>query len=658
MSKKIIIYVRYSTEMQSSASCKDQERQVRDGLTRLGIDHSHAIVLADEAISGTKSDRPNFQILLAMIERGEVSILAVDDQSRLTRGFDAMEIIQNIQFHGGRFIAISEQLDSAERSWKMLAGFKQIANNAVIDETAGRVRRGQKGNLIQNQSAGDNPFGYEAYYLDEKAALRIGNGPKPKKGVRIKDDDALIVREIFQRFISGESMNAIAHDLTLRKIPRGNRVKDTRWSHAQVRRMLENSKYVGEWIWGKTKTMRNGSGKTRQAETPREDWLKVDRSHLRIIDQSTWEAAQAKLKSIHDRYGYKEGQRKRGPAIHHSVDYPTGLLNGLLHCQCGARMHVHAKLRVGDNEPEKYFECPVQHRDRSACTMASHVPADKAEQAVMETILGKLTSHQDWQSIVLGAMRAKIQANSNAAGSTVASLQHKKRETQRKLDNLIAALTEGSLTGSSIKGRLSELESELESINSDLEKQNRLLSKPLELPDDNWIAKRFQELSTLLTDDPRKAAILIRKLIPRITAGHVIAPGKTRGYTQIRFSFNQYAAIQTAIDDPRMETFADLQGQSEPVLDEELGMLEEFVIDLGGPTQYDALSPRIAAMRAAGEKWKSIAAETGIDIGNLYNVWARYIKATTGKKPAKSKGAPISKDNPVPDPSDKSKWTS
>ncbi len=655
---KLVIYARYSTDLQSKASCEDQVRQVREALTRLGIDHSNALVLADEAISGTKADRPNFQRLLAMIEREEVSILAVDEQSRLTRGFDATKIIQDLQFRGGRFISITDSVDSSNSSWKMIAGFKQIANNAVVDETAARVRRGQKGNLIQDQSAGDNPFGYEAYYLDPEAALRIGNGPKPKKGVRINEVDAQIVREIFRRFISGESMSAIARDLTSRKTPRGNRVKDTRWSHAQVHRILENSKYVGEWVWGRTKTIRNGGGKTRQAKTPREDWFKADRPHLRIVDQSTWEVAQAKLKSMHDRYGYKEGQRKRGPAIHHSVDYPTGLLNGLLYCMCGARMHVHAKLRIGDNEPEKYFECPVQNKDRGSCTMASHVPADKAEQAVMETILARLTSYQDWQTVVLDQMKAKIQANSRAAGSTVTSLQHRQKETKRKLDNLFDAITEGNLTGQSAKARVAELETELDSINSALEKQNQLLSKPLELPDENWIAMRFQELSTLLMDEPKKAAILIRKLIPRITANHVIAPGKSRGYTQIRFSFNRHAAIQTAINNPRMETFADLQGQNEPALDDDLGILDDFVIDLGGPTQYDALSPKIAAMRAAGATWKTIQAETGIAIGNLYNVWARYIKATTGKKPTKSKGTLMSNDISSMEQPDKSKWAS
>ena len=656
MSKNTIvaIYARYSTDMQSTASCKDQVRQVREGLTKLGIDHSNALVLTDEAMSGMKSDRPNFQRLLAMIERHEVSILAVDEQSRLTRGFDATKIIQNLKYCGGRFISVSENVDSNNESWKMLAGFKQITNNVTIDEIAWRVRRGQKGRIEDNLSAGDYPFGYEAYYKDPQAALRFVKGPKPEKGIRIKDAEATIVREIFERFVSGQSITAIARELTSRCILRGNRVSDTRWSHQQVRRLLANSKFVGEWIWGKTRSIHDGGGNKRQAETPKGEWVVVQRPYLRIIDASTWEAAQAKLRSIHDRYGKKEGQRKRGPAVHHSVDYPTGLLDGILRCQCGARMHKRSKHRIGETEQPKYFVCPTEHKDRSACKMASHVPADKAEQAVVETILRMFTSHLDWQGFVLEEMKARILANSSVASSTVAGLQQSKKETQRKLDNLVAAIIDGSLTGMSVKGRLAELESELELIDSALGKQNQVLAKPLELPDDKWIAKRFHELSTLMTADPRKAAILIRKLIPCITANHVIAPGKRRGYTQIRFSVNRNAAIQAVIDDPLMETITNLEVPSESGHDSAPSMLDEFIFDLGSPTQYDAMAPKIAAMRAAGATWKSIQTETGIDIGNLYNVWARYITAMNGEKPAKSKGASIFTENSIAGPSARS----
>jgi len=53
VSKKVVIYSRYSSEMQRTDSCADQEREVRTGLARLGIPAGDAIVIRDEAQSGT-----------------------------------------------------------------------------------------------------------------------------------------------------------------------------------------------------------------------------------------------------------------------------------------------------------------------------------------------------------------------------------------------------------------------------------------------------------------------------------------------------------------------------------------------------------------------------------------------------------------------------
>jgi DNA invertase Pin-like site-specific DNA recombinase len=85
--KKTVIDCRFSTDMQRADSCADQERGVRAGLARRGSDPADAVVLQDEAESGTKTARDGFQQLCDMVARGEVGGLAVDDQSRLTRGY-------------------------------------------------------------------------------------------------------------------------------------------------------------------------------------------------------------------------------------------------------------------------------------------------------------------------------------------------------------------------------------------------------------------------------------------------------------------------------------------------------------------------------------------------------------------------------------------
>ena len=69
--KHNVLYARYSTDMQRQDSCPDQERNIRAGLARMGIDASNAIVMYDEAESGTRTDGEKFEQLRGMVARGE-----------------------------------------------------------------------------------------------------------------------------------------------------------------------------------------------------------------------------------------------------------------------------------------------------------------------------------------------------------------------------------------------------------------------------------------------------------------------------------------------------------------------------------------------------------------------------------------------------------
>jgi hypothetical protein len=42
--QKVVIFARYSTDMQNPKSCDDQARDVREGLARKGIDATNALV--------------------------------------------------------------------------------------------------------------------------------------------------------------------------------------------------------------------------------------------------------------------------------------------------------------------------------------------------------------------------------------------------------------------------------------------------------------------------------------------------------------------------------------------------------------------------------------------------------------------------------------
>jgi DNA invertase Pin-like site-specific DNA recombinase len=110
MAVYVIIYGRYSDPRnQHEDSLEQQERKGRTGLEQRGIDHTNALFIKDGGIRGDNlNDRAGYDRILELVKQGNSVILIVDQQGRFSRGLNVKELVQDIVFHGGRFIAIGE----------------------------------------------------------------------------------------------------------------------------------------------------------------------------------------------------------------------------------------------------------------------------------------------------------------------------------------------------------------------------------------------------------------------------------------------------------------------------------------------------------------------------------------------------------------------
>ena len=59
----------------------------------------------------------------------------------------------------------------------------------------------------------------------------------------VAQEEAMIIREIFHRYISGASLKDIADELTVNGIPYTE--KTSVWDKARIARIIENAKYLG-----------------------------------------------------------------------------------------------------------------------------------------------------------------------------------------------------------------------------------------------------------------------------------------------------------------------------------------------------------------------------------------------------------------------------
>lgn len=604
MRKKTILYLRYSTDMQRPASCDDQEREIRKGLDRLGVPHLGAVVVRDEAQSGTSSKRDQFTELLEMIRRGEVGVLAVDDQSRFSRAEHASLLVNDIVFNGGRFISTGEGIDTNQDGWELRVKVMELHHSTTIRELGRRIRRGQAGRVLDgNGSAGDFPFGYRSRYVDDDWAEQLQRrGPKPKKVIEIDEQQAAVVRQVFEWFVGGISISAIARRLTANKVPKCHRSSGTTWHHWAVRRMLANRKYRGEWSWGRTRTRRDSQGRKRQVAT--DDTVTQQRPELRIIDDDIWRKAQARLAKLHESYGQKDGQASRRAKVHHTEIYPASLLGGLIFCgQCGTRMTVQCSGKY------KYLGCPK--RRCGSCDMITRVRIDTAEEAVLAEVTKFLLECEGWVDAVIQSMRHHLAATAGRGDETLTADKRRLVEAKGQLQNLVDALARTGRQSATVLDRITTLEEEVAKIRERVLKREASPKTPTLIPRREEVLKELEDLPRILRSGAREAALLLRRLIDRITAEPVPIPGKKRGYVRLQFRLDPLPAVARTAEPAAAPS--------------QLG--RDVTIEIGGPTRADELAPRIVEMREQSVSWSVISRELQVPEGTAWAAWKRLTGA-------------------------------
>ena len=121
--KLIALYLRLSLEdVDSRKGGTDESNSItnqRSVLTNYIKNHPElkdmkTIEFVDDGYTGTNFDRPNFQRMMDMVRRGEISCIVVKDLSRFARNYiDSGEYLEHIfPLLGVRFIAINDNYDS------------------------------------------------------------------------------------------------------------------------------------------------------------------------------------------------------------------------------------------------------------------------------------------------------------------------------------------------------------------------------------------------------------------------------------------------------------------------------------------------------------------------------------------------------------------
>ena len=312
-------YLRMSSDQQAT-SIADQRKAVIEYAAANG----YAIVkwYIDEGISGWRNDRAQFQKLIADAPRGTFKTILVWDQDRFSR-FEPMEA--NFYWFQLKQAGVSLVTVTQGRiDWDTLAGWltasiSQHGKAEYCRSLGQNVARGQRTRKLAGQWIGSPPIGYD---LGSDGFLTPGEPAA-----------VALVRRIFKLRVAGHGTKYIASVLNRDgiKSPRG-----VLWSSQAVRHILQRDAYrgivvIGKWARGKYARIVDG----RQT---------VKNTHPAIIDQETWDAAQA--------------MRQKRTKKRHNGDGEGAPLAGLLYCgDCGKQLYSQRFLTYGT----AHYLCGTYH---------------------------------------------------------------------------------------------------------------------------------------------------------------------------------------------------------------------------------------------------------------------------------------------------------
>ncbi len=185
-------------------------------------------VYADEAVTGTKDGRAEFQRLLADCRSGKIDMVITKSISRFARNTVTMlETVREMKLLNIDIYFEKENIHSlsgdGELMLTILASFAQEESHSVSENCKWRIHKQfQNGELVN---------------------LRFMYGYQISKGcIKIEPKQAEIVRMIFADYISGMGCDLIAQKLRNMGV---KTLKGGIWSAKRVSNILKNEKYAG-----------------------------------------------------------------------------------------------------------------------------------------------------------------------------------------------------------------------------------------------------------------------------------------------------------------------------------------------------------------------------------------------------------------------------
>ena len=421
MFSNVGLYIRLSREdddkVEISESITNQKslliQYVKENNLRL------ADIYIDDGYSGTSFDRPAFKRLIDDILKGKINMVITKDMSRLGRDYIGTgELIEKFfPSHGVRYIAVTDNIDTyLDSSNNDIAPFKAIMNDMYAKDISKKIKSSLKAKQKEGKWVGGRtPFGYM-------------KDPNDRNKLIIFEEQAVVVRRIFDMCLEGLSFYKIALRLTNEKVKTPAEYYSFEWKNnyhlnyglwntKTIRDILTNRMYIGDLVQNKRNKV-NYKVKRIIKNNP-ENYIVVENTHEAIIEKEIFYQVQKRIPKNAGRNEKKE----------------THLLDGLLYCgDCGHRISVTSR-RKKDNRCYTICNYYRTYMKYHVCTTHSN-NYDVLENIILNTLKELCLNYIDKKKIKEETLKNINNDNKQSIKKEISVLKTEINRINSNLDNI------------------------------------------------------------------------------------------------------------------------------------------------------------------------------------------------------------------------------
>lgn len=411
----VVIYARYSSQVQREESIEGQLRECRAFAERNGWTVVGEYI--DRALSGKTDKRDDFQRMIKDSEKGHFRGALMYTLDRFARNrYDSAMYKARLKKNGVRVFYAKQSIPDGPEGIileSVLEGYAEYYS----ENLSRNVRRGMMENALQGKSNGGKVLGL------------VTNS---EKRYEIESAGAKAVQEIFNLYDSGTSEAQVVQYCN----DKGYRTaRGKPFTKNSLRSILRDKKYIGIYEYGD---------------------VVIEDAIPKIIDPEQFWRVDARLKrNYHSRARAKAKE-----------DY---LLTTKVFCgHCGAPM-------IGESGTSRhgttyhYYKCGCRKRDASTCHKKTE-KKDWLEAFVVKHIVEKALTDENIEEISTKA--AALYEKECADTRLLMSLEQSLGDTTARLKNILDLMEQGIATAST-KDRLLELEEQKQDLECKIARERR-----------------------------------------------------------------------------------------------------------------------------------------------------------------------------------------